>query len=109
MRSSRSADSPRKLALGPREEHEVIRRVRQAQKTPQWQQHFNIRAGIEGTLGQGLRRCDLRRSRYRSLDKTRFQHVLTAAALDFLRIDAWVIGIPLATTRVSRFARLRPG
>ncbi|MFJ3309508.1 IS1182 family transposase [Streptomyces sp. NPDC086549] len=106
---TRSANSPRKLALGPREEHEVIRRVRQAQQTPQRQQHFNIRAGIEGTIGQGLRRCDLRGSRYRSLDKTRFQHVLTAAALDFLRIDAWLTGIPLATTRASRFARLRPG
>ncbi len=103
-----AANSPRKLALGPRDEHEAIRRVRQLQETPEWQQHYNRRAGIEGTIGQGLRHCGLRRTRYIGLEKTRFQHVLTAAALNLVRTDAWLTETPFATTRASRFTRLRP-
>jgi hypothetical protein len=34
---------------------EVIRRVRKEQETPQWQEHFDIRAGIEGAIAQVLR------------------------------------------------------
>ncbi|MGW3870629.1 transposase [Streptomyces sp. NPDC005055] len=54
---------------------------------------------MEATIGRGLRRCGLRRTRYRGLEKTRTQHVLTAAALDLVRADAWLTGTPLATTR----------
>lgn len=39
------------------------------------------------TVTQGLRRCGLRRTRYRGLDKTGFQYILTAAALDLIRTD----------------------
>ncbi|WP_078869625.1 transposase [Streptomyces sp. NRRL B-1347] len=69
---------------------------------------YITRTGIEAAFGQGLRRSGLRRTRYRGLDKTRFQHVLTAAALNLLRTDAWLPETPLAKTRTSRFRRLQP-
>ncbi|MFF4806482.1 transposase, partial [Streptomyces sp. NPDC001351] len=103
----RSKTEPRKLALAPREEHEAIRARRRLQETDQWQRHYAARAGVEGTVAQGLRRCDLRRSRYMGLNKTRLQHVL-AAALNLIRTDAWLTGTPLASTRTSRFRRPRP-
>jgi transposase len=38
--------------------------------------------------------------------KTHFQHVITATAINFSRLLAWLMGIPLDGTRVSRFAAL---
>jgi hypothetical protein len=42
----------------------------------------------------------------RGLSKTHLQHVLTAAAINLLRIASWTDGVPLAKTRCSRFAAL---
>jgi transposase len=36
------------------------------------------------------------------------QDVLIATAVNLVRLDAWLAGRPLATTRTSRFARLGP-
>lgn len=110
MRSTctRSTTEPRKLSLAPREEHEAIRARRQLQETDHWRRHYATRAGVEGTIAQGLPRCGLRTSRYTGLHKTRLQHVLTATAVNLIRTDAWLTQTPLAKTRTSRFMRLRP-
>nr|WP_214662295.1 transposase [Streptomyces polyasparticus] len=105
---TRSKTGERKVTLGPREEHEAIRLTRQAQQTDSWKRRYMTRAGIEAAFGQGLRRCGLRRTRYCGLDKTRFQHELTTAALNIIRTEAWLTETPLAKTRTSRFRRLRP-
>ena len=65
-----------------------------------------MRAGIEGCLSQGVRVCGLRRSRYVGLAKTHLQHVATAAALNVVRLSAWVQGEARAATRTSRLVRL---
>lgn len=44
----------------------------------------------------------------RQAAKTHLQHVLTAAAINFSRLDGWFTGKKRAQTRVSRFATLRP-
>jgi IS5 family transposase len=64
------------------------------------------RAGIEGTISQGVRAFGLRRARYRGLAKTHLQHVATAAALNLGRLGTWLRAAPRATTRTSRFAAL---
>lgn len=69
-------------------------------------QLYNQRAGIEGTLGQGIRRCGLRQSRYVGLAKTHLQQVATAAAINLDRLVNWFEHRPRAKTRVSRFAAL---
>jgi Transposase DDE domain len=69
---------------------------------------YKRRAGIAGTLSQGVRAFGLRRSRYRGLQKTYLQHVATAAAINVDRIVAWLDERPRATPRTSRFAALAP-
>ncbi len=55
-----------------------------------------------------IRRSGLRRSRYIGLDKTHLQHILIATALNFIRLGAWLSGMPFAQTRFSRFKQLQP-
>ncbi|MBO0782377.1 MAG: transposase, partial [Ktedonobacteraceae bacterium] len=64
------------------------------------------RAGIEGTISQGVRMMGLRRSRSIGQAKTHLQHLATAAALNLVRSMAWFDGLPRAQTRRSVFARL---
>ena len=45
--------------------------------------------------------------RYIGLAKTRLQHVITAAAVNLVRIADWHSGVPTAKTRRSRFAALQ--
>jgi transposase len=40
--------------------------------------------------------------------KTRLLHLLIAAALNFIRVAAWLADTPRARTRQSAFARLAP-
>ena len=99
--------SPRNLTFRPRAEHEALQEARRQQETEEWRQRYATRAGVEGTLAQALQLFDLRHCRYIGLAKTRLQHVLTAVALNIVRLEAWWIGQPLAKTRISRFATLQ--
>jgi transposase len=98
----------RRLTLRPQAEHEVLTRARAEQQTDQWKSRYQARQGIEGTIAQGVKAFGLRRSRYRGTAKTHLQHLLIAAAMNLTRLDAWLIGMPLAPTRTSHFAALRP-
>ena len=96
----------RQLTLRPQPEFEVIQRVRTQQQTALFRKRYAQRAGVEGTLSQGVRRCQIRRSRYRGIAKTHLQHLITAAALNVVRVMAWLGDVPRATTRRSHFAAL---
>ena len=74
--------------------------------TPAYTAEYARRAGIEGTLSRGVRRCGLRQARYIGLAKTALQHVVTAAAVNFRRIGEWLSDTPRARTRYSPCARL---
>ncbi len=103
---TRSATEARSISLRPKVEYEVLQQMREQQKTQSWQEKYSQRAGIEGTLSQGIHCFGLRRSRYIGLAKTRLQHVFTSIAMNITRIVSWLMGIPHAHTRVSRFAAL---
>ncbi len=105
---TKSKAESRSLTLRPQAEHEAIQTVRQAQLTEEWKSRYNVRAGIEGTLSQGIRVVGMRRTRYIGLAKTHLQHLLTAAAMNLVRLANWLAGIPRAKTRTSRFAALNP-
>ncbi|GAA3839996.1 hypothetical protein GCM10022243_02920 [Saccharothrix violaceirubra] len=96
-----NARTGRNLTLRPRTEHDILRRARVEQDTDHWRRRYGHRAGVEGTISQGVQAFGLRRSRYRGLAKTRLQHHLTGAAINLARLDAWHTGRPLARTRVS--------
>jgi Transposase DDE domain len=67
---------------------------------------YALRAGVEGTISQAVAAFGLRRARYFGWLKTHLQHVLTATALNFVRVGEWLAGTPLAKTRKSAFVRL---
>lgn len=93
----------RSLTLRTQAQCEALQHARQQQTTEAFKRRYRARAGIEGCLSQGVRACDLRRSRYTGLAKTRLQHVLTAVALNLKRIAAWIAGEPLARTCTAPF------
>jgi transposase len=103
---TRSKTRPREIMVRPQPQHELLQARRQQQKTAAWQLQCGNRAGIEGTLSQGVRAFGLRRCRYIGLAKTRLQHIITVLAMNVVRIDAWLIGCPLAKTRRSAFANV---
>jgi len=108
MRSqcTQSQTTGRVLHLRPQAAHEALHTRRQEQQTQAFRQQYATRAGIEGTHSQAVRRMGLRRARYDGLDKTHVQHVLTAVAINLVRIDAVLTQTPRGTTRRSNFARL---
>ena len=103
-----SKTSGRELTLRPQAQQEAIVAARQRQGTAIFRQRYAERAGIEGTIAQGTRRCTLRRTRYRGLARTHLQHVLTAIAINVWRVIAWLLETPRAQVRPSRFVRLAP-
>lgn len=104
---TRSKTRPREIMLRPRPQHELLQERRQQQKTEAWCARYGKRAGIEGTLSQGVRSFGLRRSRYIGLIKTHLQHVFIALAINVVRIEAWLTERPLARTRQSAFSKLQ--
>jgi transposase len=103
---TRAKDLPRTLTLQPQEEHEAIQFARKRQKTEEFASLYSQRAGIEGTVSQGVRAFGLRHARYRGLKKTHFQELATATAVNVGRIANWQNDIPTAVTRRSRLAAL---
>ena len=102
--------SKRRHGMGfrPRKQYESLQEARQRLETEEGRQLYDRRAGIEGTISQGVRAFGMRQTRYRGLAKTHIQHIATAAAINLERLIAWFDDVPRATTRTSRFAALAP-
>ena len=97
----------RMLAIHPdQEQPQALQKARLRQKAPDFKQKYAKRAGIEGTISQGVRGFDLRHARYRGLSKTRLQHLFVAASLNMVRMGAWLLEHSHAQTRRSRFKKL---
>jgi len=101
------ADRPRRtLTVRTDAAYHALQEARARFGTRAYTAEYARRAGIEGTISRGVRRCGLRRTRYIGLAKTALQHHLTAAAINFLRIGEWLSDTPRARTRYSPYARL---
>lgn len=105
---TRSATAPRILAVRTQAECEVLQSARQLQQTEAFRARYGQRSGIEGTHAQAVRSLGLRRTRSFGLPRTALSHVCTAAAINLIRLDAFLEGKKTAKTRVSRFAALAP-
>lgn len=88
--------------------YQALQAARARDSQADWPLLYNQRAGIEGTLSQGVQAFGLRRSRYMGLAKTHLQHVFVATAMNLWRIVAWLNEVPLAQTRQAAFERLMP-
>lgn len=103
---TRSKIARRTVTLRTQDEYEALRAARGRETTEAFKATYALRAGVDGTLSRGLRRCGLRHCRYLGLAKTRFQHLLIATTLNFYRVAEWLTEVPLARTRRSAFSRL---
>lgn len=96
----------RTVTIRPKEQYDALLARRKQETTTDFKKLYAIRAGVEGTISQGVRTMGLRRSRYIGQEKTHLQHVATAAAMNLVRLDRWLSGIAHAKTRRSAFAQL---
>jgi len=103
---TRSKRHPRQLLLRPQERRDALQAARERQKTEAFREQYAVRAGIEGTISQGVRVCALRRARYRGQVRVHLQHVLTAAALNVVRLANWFAGHPRIRTKPTPFVAL---
>jgi transposase len=105
---TRAKHTGRRLRLPPQDQYETLQAAQTWSASEEGQQLYKRRAGVEGTLSQGVRAFGLRRTRYWGVAKTHLQHVAIAAAINIDRIVAWLTERPRAQTRTSRFAALAP-
>jgi hypothetical protein len=77
------------IGLQSREHYDALQTMRTRQTTEELRNAYAPRAGIESTRAQASRRSGLLRTRYRGFDKIHLQHVITAAAINLLRIASW--------------------
>jgi transposase len=103
---TRSKAKGRTLKLRSREEH-IARQTRAQEQTQSaFLERYNRRAGVEGTISQGVRACGLRQTRYIGLSRTHYGNVLAALGINIKRLDAWWHDKPRAKTRSSSFQKL---
>jgi transposase len=103
---TRSPEGPRTVSFKPRAEFDLLQHARQREHTPEFKERYAKRAGIEGTISQGTRSFNLRRSRYIGQTKTHLQHILVAIAINLARFVNWINQMPRSATRSSPFAAL---
>ena len=87
---TQAKQQPRRLYLHLQPEYEALHAARQRLKSEEGRRLYAQRAGVEGTLSQGVRAFGLRRTRYRGLAKTHLQQVVAAVAMNLERIAAWL-------------------
>jgi transposase len=101
------ANPPRRtITVRPEALHEALLKAREREKTDDFAEQYARRAGIEGTISQGVRAFDIRHARYLGLTKTHLQQVLTATVMNIIRALHWLAGDRPTQTRSSVFAKL---
>jgi len=100
-----SGKNRRQLTVLPRDLAQAQAAACTAARSIPFQADYARRAGVEGTMHQAAAH-GARRARYRSLPKTRLDHVYMATALNLLRLEAFWTGTPLDRQRTSHLARL---
>jgi transposase len=96
----------RTLTIRPEEQYKALQAAREREQTPEYAREYARRAGVEGTISQAVRGFGARRCRYIGAAKTHLQQVLTATAINVVRIGNWLAEVPLAKTRQSAFVKL---
>ena len=94
------------VTIRPKEQYDALQARRKLETTQDFKALYATRAGVEGTISQGVRMMGLRRSRYLGQERTHLQHVVTAAAINVVRLMRWLDGQPHAKTRQSPLVQL---
>lgn len=96
----------RTLTILPEVQYESQRKIREREKTAEYRKEYQRRSRIEGTISQAVRGFGIRRSRYLGQAKTHLQQVVSATAINFVRVNNWLHEVPVAKTRQPLFARV---
>lgn len=96
----------RQLIIRERDAFLAMHAARQRQQTPAFKQQYALRAGMEGSLSQGVRRCGLRQARYVGEAKTRLQELFVATALNIARVSTFLAGEAFTERTPQPFVRL---
>jgi transposase len=105
---TRAKNGARTVTFLPQAQHNALQLARKEQNSSEFRAKYARRAGIEGTISQGVRGFALRHTRYVGLAKTHLQMLATATAINLHRLFDWWEEKPRSKTRVSHFARLAP-
>jgi transposase len=103
---TRATQPRRTLTIRPQEEYLALHAARLREAKEGFAKQYALRAGIEGTISQGVRAFGLRRARYFGTPKTHLQHVLIAAAINLVRLAAWFAGALPSSTRTPPFVAI---
>lgn len=98
---TRTAEGRRGLTILPEAAYRALQSARQEVDLAL----LKTRAGVEGTISQAVQR-GLRVARYVGEAKTHLQAVLTATAVNLIRLVRWRLGVPLSRTRRTAFQEL---
>ena len=105
---TRSVSARRAITVRPEAQHEALRLGRAREQTASFTAEYARRAGVEGTIAQGVRSSQLRRTPYFGQAKTHLAHLMTAAAMNLVRLLRWLSNEPKAQTQHSAFAQMHP-
>ncbi len=103
---TRSTPPRRTITLRPEAQYVALQAGREREQTEAFKDEYAKRAGVEGTLAQSVRTCEVRRSRYLGEAKTHLQHLMTGAVINVVRMLNWFAEVPKAKTRPSPFVRM---
>ena len=103
---TRSNPPRRGITVRPKILHDALLKAREREKTDEFAEQYTRRAGVEGTISQGVRAFNIRQARYIGLAKTHLQQVLTATVMNITRALHWLAGDRPTQTRSSAFAKL---
>lgn len=78
---TRTKEKRRLVTLRPEAQYKALQAARKQAMTDDYKADYRRRAGIEGTLSEGIRAHGLRHARYIGLAKTHLQHLMTATAI----------------------------
>lgn len=99
--------SAKVLILRPDEaSYNALQEARKRQETSEFRSLYAKRAGVEGTVAQAIRTCEIRRARYLGQKKLNLQAFLTATSINVLRACHWLVEGKHAAKPSSRFAKL---
>jgi transposase len=98
----------RVVSFLPQPMYDTLQAARAREQTEDFKTAYKRRAGVENTFSQGVRAFDMRRSRYRGLDKTHLQNVFTVIAINIVRTLNWLAQPFYSPPYVSPFAAMSP-
>lgn len=103
---TRASPPRRSITVRPQAQHEALLDGRQRMRTQEFADVYRVRAGVEGTIAQATRSCGVRYARYVGEQRTHLQHLMTATAINVVRILRWLAGELKAVTRPNVLALL---